>query len=162
MDPLCECMPCMHLPRQAEVNEGGAQSIHRGRGGRSGLCGQGTLVGKFTPTAPNDSQWLPMAPNDSRQLPTTTNTRCCWLPMTPTDFQRLPSRELYSPTILPGQRTGRMRGGGQGRVQTTRPHPARGAVDGIVGLEQAQPTVKGRDDGHRIGGVKVQSVEQSE
>ena len=27
---------------------------------------QGTLVGKFTPTAPNDSQWLPMAPDSSR------------------------------------------------------------------------------------------------
>ena len=39
----------------------------------------GALVGKFTPTTPNDSQWLPMAPNDSRQLPTTTNTRCCCL-----------------------------------------------------------------------------------
>ena len=52
------------------------------------------MVGKLTPTAPNDSQWLPMAPNDSRQLPTTTNTRCCRLPLTPTDFHLLPSREL--------------------------------------------------------------------
>ena len=54
----------------------------------------GTLVGKLTPTAPNDSQWLPMAPNDSRQLSTTTNTRFCWLPTTPTDFHLLPPREL--------------------------------------------------------------------
>ena len=49
------------------------------RGHERAAATAGTLVGKFTPTAPNDSQWLPMAPNDSRQLPTTTNTRCCCL-----------------------------------------------------------------------------------
>ena len=30
-----------------------------------------SLVGKLTPTAPNDSQWLPTTPNSSQQLPTT-------------------------------------------------------------------------------------------
>ena len=32
--------------------------------------GSRSLVGKFTPTAPNDSQWLPATPNDSLRLQT--------------------------------------------------------------------------------------------
>ena len=31
---------------------------------------QGTLVGKLTPTAPNDSQWLPTTPDSSLRLQT--------------------------------------------------------------------------------------------
>ena len=99
----------------------------RDKGGATNDAGPasdaGTLVGKFTPTAPNDSQWLPMAPNDSRQLPTTTNTRCCWLPMTPTDFHLLPSRELTPQPYSKGGRSGHAHTRARQRTQRTRARP---------------------------------------
>ena len=57
------------------------------------------LVGKFTPTAPYDCQWLLMAPNGFQQLPTTANARSCQLPMTPNDFH--PRAGILVPHLHP-------------------------------------------------------------